>query len=96
MGRGKEGTLSINHATPNKEFFLTKQYCTYAYDGLYRLTHHESRQTDEAGPVLLSEDFRYDSEGNLLQLGPRTTLAYADAIHPGRATTVRISRQRDR
>ena len=26
MGQGKEGTLSINHATPNQEFFLTKQY----------------------------------------------------------------------
>ncbi len=64
------------------------EHHAYTYDGLYRLTHHESRQTDEAGPVLLSEDFRYDSEGNLLQLGPRTTLAYADAIHPGRATTV--------
>ncbi len=26
MGRGKVGTLSISHATPNQEFFLTKQY----------------------------------------------------------------------
>ncbi|HEY5580963.1 MAG TPA: hypothetical protein VIK56_07355, partial [Rhodoferax sp.] len=26
MGREKEGILSISHATPHQEFFLTKQY----------------------------------------------------------------------
>ena len=31
MGRGKEGTLSINQATPNQEFFLTKQYWDHRF-----------------------------------------------------------------
>ena len=42
-GRGKEGTLSISHATPNQELFLTKPHwahsCIGKYRALIRLKH---------------------------------------------------------
>ena len=64
------------------------QHQTFAYDGLYRLTNFEARENNEIGSVLRAEDYVYDSEGNLLQIGPQTTLAYDDAIHSGQVTSV--------
>ncbi len=63
------------------------EHQTFTYDGLYRLTHFESRQNDEIGPVLRSEDYEYDHEGNILQIGTKT-LVYADALHSGQVTSV--------
>lgn len=61
---------------------------TFAYDGLYRLTHFESRENNELGPVLRSEVYEYDSEGNILKIGPQTSLVYSDALRLGRVSTV--------
>jgi YD repeat-containing protein len=64
------------------------QHQAFSYDGLYRLTRFEARQNDAAGAVLRSESYEYDAEGNIRQIGAQKTLAYADAMHPGRVTAI--------
>jgi RHS repeat-associated protein len=72
----------LEDATP-----LGSEHQTFAYDGLYRVANYEARSGNAAGAVLRAEQYRYDAEGNLLQLGSQS-LSYGDAVHPGRVTAV--------
>ncbi|WP_298795489.1 SpvB/TcaC N-terminal domain-containing protein [uncultured Pseudonocardia sp.] len=62
----------------------------FGYDGLHRLTSQEVRADDAEGAVLRSGAYRYDGEGNLLELGEGSGLAldYTDPARPGRLTRI--------
>ena len=64
----------------------SSEHQVFAYDGLYRLTHFESRDNNQV-PVRRTEAYEHSAEGDLLHIGTKT-LGYADASHAGRVTTV--------
>jgi RHS repeat-associated protein len=66
------------------------EHQAFTYDGLHRLTSQDVRAGDAAGVVLRAGAYRYDAEGNLLELGegPGLDLAYGDAQRRGRLTSV--------
>src|SRR6266545_210608 len=66
------------------------EHQAFTYDGLHRLSSQEVRANDAAGAVLRAGAYRYDPEGNLLELGegPGFDLAYGDAVRRGRLTMI--------
>ena len=67
-----------------------REFQTFTYDGLHRISSFAVRRNNAAGAVLRAGAYAYDSEGNLNRFEEQQalTLAYGDAAHPGRATSL--------